>query len=600
MRLINTSTLTLKEFLSPVPPYAILSHTWEGNETSYAEWQSLSFRGLGWPSSLARNHQGRQKIRKACKLARSEGYQYIWVDTCCIDKSSSAELTEAINSMFAWYQRAEVCYAYLSDLAPTDSTEGMAKCRWFGRGWTLQELIAPASVKFYDKTWACRGAKADLSDLIVQTTKIDAEVLRGTKGLEAFPVARKMGWASYRTTTREEDMAYCLLGIFDIHMPLIYGEGGTRAFIRLQEEIIKQTNDLSIFCWTTQLSSDTTTDPQQQVQSLDEFRGVLANSPSEFQYTAHQDFVSLFKQRYNIFRTLDFAITNKGIRINIKLSQSKESGLWFMPLSPLTYFTVGQQEKVEMVGIWLKRYFDGVFARARTREIALVPYSRLTDPHPPRYYLTKVILGRDMQKLARGSWLDTYRFHWKSDSPYYRYVSTSPSTDWQVEERALIWTRRRNCLVRHEFSTSWDNTTPDNRFLLVFGRFFSTDGDDKPFFCIWKKGSAMYDVVSQWSDDDFDDFQNLARLPEYVLAAVQPSQNTQVLELRRHVTEPWTPNASKGSAWEQIMILYIKVSIDWQPPISPNAGWQVDIRFDEKEPELRARPPTAVDKLQPA
>ncbi|KAF2095563.1 hypothetical protein NA57DRAFT_11197, partial [Rhizodiscina lignyota] len=186
------------------------------------------------------------KIEMTCQLAREEYLEYAWVDTCCIDKSSSAELTESINSMFKWYSQADICCAFLADWKPEDSN--FTHCKWFTRGWTLQELLPSKDVIFYDLNWQPRGTKRDLCAEIAQVSGIIESVLTGETELTDVPVAVRMSWAASRITTREEDMAYSLLGIFDINMTMIYGEGN-KAFQRLQQEIIQSTNDLSIFAW---------------------------------------------------------------------------------------------------------------------------------------------------------------------------------------------------------------------------------------------------------------------------------------------------------------------------------------------------------------
>ncbi len=178
------------------------------------------------------------KIRDACAVARKNGYRYIWIDSCCIDKSSSSELSEAVNSMYKWYGLADVYYAYLADVPPRENhhAEGSAfrKSRWFGRGWTLQELIAPVDVVFLSEAWAPIGSKRTLHSLVESVTKIDHQALLHGKPLGAFSVAQQLSWAAKRQMTREGDRAYSLLGIFDINMPTLYGEGD-RAFLRLQE-----------------------------------------------------------------------------------------------------------------------------------------------------------------------------------------------------------------------------------------------------------------------------------------------------------------------------------------------------------------------------
>ncbi|KAI1862489.1 hypothetical protein JX265_009203 [Neoarthrinium moseri] len=243
MRLLNTSTFELKEFNDgAVPPYAILSHTWEDEEVTFQDIKE------GVPDAL-RRRKAFSKIQDTCKLALAQGYKHAWIDTCCIDKSSSAELTEAINSMFNWYRESANCYVYLTDLAETESLdEKLSRCRWSSRGWTLQELIAPPKLEFYDAQWKYRGTKAEFSDLLSEATGVNEGILTGTQNLADVPVGRRMSWASTRRTTRVEDMAYSLLGIFGVNMALIYGER-ERSFVRLQEEIIKITNDLSIFAW---------------------------------------------------------------------------------------------------------------------------------------------------------------------------------------------------------------------------------------------------------------------------------------------------------------------------------------------------------------
>ncbi|KAH8732139.1 heterokaryon incompatibility protein-domain-containing protein, partial [Phaeosphaeriaceae sp. PMI808] len=245
MWLINTSTLQLEWYTSieSTPPYAILSHTWgkEKYEVSFNDMKT----GIRLPEIETR--YGFEKIKMTCQLAREvHNLTHAWVDTCCIDKSSSAELSEAINSMFKWYHCSTVCLAFLVDWGPDDETFG--HCKWFTRGWTLQELIAPKKLIFYDKTWQARGDKITLCSKTSQITGIIEKDLTGQRPLSEIPVAVRMSWASSRITTREEDMAYCLLGIFDINMPMLYGEG-QKAFQRLQEEIIKEYADMTIFAW---------------------------------------------------------------------------------------------------------------------------------------------------------------------------------------------------------------------------------------------------------------------------------------------------------------------------------------------------------------
>ncbi|KAH6664093.1 heterokaryon incompatibility protein-domain-containing protein, partial [Halenospora varia] len=262
MRLLHTKTFELYEVGGgKVPNYAILSHTWGNEEVTL---QDIKTNG-------AENLRGYEKVSRACSVAAEDGFEYIWIDTCCIDKTSSAELSEALNSMYRWYQEAGECYAYLADV-PHNSVNRVTgttcpefrESRWFTRGWTLQELIAPLSVIFLDGEWQEIGTKANLQRDISEITGIPASFLLGDD-LRHASVAQRMSWASKRETTRTEDLAYCLMGLFGIYMPMLYGEG-ERAFIRLQEEIMRVSDDHSLFAW----------------RSIEEHGGILANSPAAF------------------------------------------------------------------------------------------------------------------------------------------------------------------------------------------------------------------------------------------------------------------------------------------------------------------------------
>ncbi|KAI6896961.1 hypothetical protein D0869_15690 [Hortaea werneckii] len=268
--------------------YAILSHRW------YSDGDILYGDLSNQHQPETREKQGWRKLRYAVDQAERDGYRYVWIDTCCIDKTSSAELSEAINSMFFWYQQAQVCYAYLWDMssecpplsdakAPGDEGEGnvtsdedqdgqatdaasesdvlqqwrvtFTKCSWFTRGWTLQELIAPREVRFFGVDWNPLGSSHHLVKTIAARTLVDADLLRGRKELKRYSIAQRMSWAADRETSRIEDRAYSLLGLFDVNIPLLYGER-EKSFMRLQEEIIRRSNDQSIFAWGYGMSVD--------------------------------------------------------------------------------------------------------------------------------------------------------------------------------------------------------------------------------------------------------------------------------------------------------------------------------------------------------
>ncbi|KAL7931732.1 hypothetical protein V8C35DRAFT_329386 [Trichoderma chlorosporum] len=275
MRLINTKTFKLEEFSEgSIPPYAILSHTW-GNDA-----EELTFRevenGIG---IISKPGVGSTKLRGCCRQAVEDGLRYAWIDTCCIDKTNLVELSEAINSMFRWYNRASFCYAYLSDVPDDDDPpkpgSKFRASRWFQRGWTLQELLAPKKLQFYNSKWRCIGTRGTMCTVIMNITSVPREFLLGVTELHTASIAQRMSWAAKREAKRAEDLAYCLLGIFGIAMPMIYGEGGEQAFFRLQEQIMKTTRDDSILAWDLGEIFD-----GPHVRNRDE--GVLAPSPSHF------------------------------------------------------------------------------------------------------------------------------------------------------------------------------------------------------------------------------------------------------------------------------------------------------------------------------
>ena len=247
MRLLQLKTngefsLT-KDLINNTLSYAILSHTWGDDD------QEVTLRDLAEGSGNTK--AGYRKIRFCAEQTARDGLQYFWVDTCCIDKSNNTELSEAINSMFRWYRNATKCYVYLSDVSTNDHIQNklpfqswelaFQKSRWFTRGWTLQELLAPPSVEFFSLEGKRLGDKKSLERQVQERTRIAARALQGTP-LSEFSITERMSWAENRETKREEDKVYSLLGIFDIHMPLLYGEGIKDAISRLREAIDKRSS----------------------------------------------------------------------------------------------------------------------------------------------------------------------------------------------------------------------------------------------------------------------------------------------------------------------------------------------------------------------
>ncbi|KAI1778913.1 HET-domain-containing protein [Hypoxylon cercidicola] len=302
MRLLDVNTLALHEFHGrDIPPYAILSHTWGEGEVSLQDLQA----GRG-----PNNKAGYRKIVLACNQAKQHDLPWAWVDTCCIDKTSSAELSEAINSMYQWYKESDVCYAYLSDVGDEFPyvadlpRHGMKQVsRWFHRAWTLQELIAPRKLIFYNREWVEIGHRSweKIATTVSEITRIPEEIIQGVETLYPYSVAAKMSWAAHRSSTRLEDRAYSLIGLFDINMPLLYGEGD-KAFVRLQEEILKETDDHSLLCWTVPKDSP-------RAWTLE---SVFAKSPD--------DFADSGNIRGNLFDSgAPSAMTNRGLEVRLRL-----------------------------------------------------------------------------------------------------------------------------------------------------------------------------------------------------------------------------------------------------------------------------------------
>ncbi|KAK6436444.1 hypothetical protein LTR95_007362 [Oleoguttula sp. CCFEE 5521] len=314
MRLLHTTTLEFAEFFKP-PTYGILSHRWGDVEVSYDD--MLNHKKL--------KGEGYRKVIDCCALAKSRGLDYVWIDTCCIDKRSSAELSEAINSMWKWYTHAKECYAYLVDVDSMTTPVGRPfesppykSSAWFNRGWTLQELLAPRVVIFYDVFWRRIGEKLDDSILseITRITPIPRDCLISHFSLNNACVAKKFSWAATRRTTRPEDTAYCLLGLVGINMPLLYGEG-PKAFLRLQQEIIRQTNDESVFAWRDPYAAD------------DYTCGLLASEVAAFAFSGDVRTADLVQRD-------PYTVTNQGLDLHAKASQVPDGSVVIMPLNSIT------------------------------------------------------------------------------------------------------------------------------------------------------------------------------------------------------------------------------------------------------------------------
>ena len=426
MWLINCRTFLLEEFLSNREVrYAILSHTWEkGEEVDFSEFRNREATGKsGW-----------RKIEKTCQLALNVGCEFAWVDTCCIDKRSSAELTEAINSMFGWYAGSEICYTYLADHNASDPTANLSKSRWFTRGWTLQELIAPGRVHFYDNSWSLIGTKDVLSQQLSLITGIGHEVLLASQDrhlediLDQLPIARKMSWAAKRETTRIEDTAYCLLGIFGVNLPLLYGEGD-RAFIRLQEEVLKTKNDLSLLAWRS---------PKDKApNNLDRYCGVFAQHPRDFHASGKLSLIN------DIKFIPDFTMTNKGIKI---LTHPQFDYGYNLPLLQLNCYDSAKPRMV--LSIYLMHQGASVYARAKPHLLAGVydkKHKRNTEKS--YFFLSKSIspsTANSLHRVNRSSFRVT-------EIMKNKLWTAKPESLWDSDREVFITDGLRDFVGVHEY-----------------------------------------------------------------------------------------------------------------------------------------------------
>ncbi|KAI1141207.1 HET-domain-containing protein [Hypoxylon sp. FL0543] len=406
MYLLDVETYELHEFQGSAIPkhkYAILSHIWGEGEVSFQDLQA----GRG-PSK-----QGYEKITLTCKQAYRDGFKWAWIDTCCIDKTSSAELSEAINSMYRWYKNSARCYAYLSDVyAPefpyvpsTGAKEERQVSKWFTRAWTLQELIAPSWINFYGRGWEdigrCQGTIAQNVSVV---TRIPESLILGHTPLTKYSAAQKMSWAAHRRSTRPEDIAYSLLGLFGINMPLLYGEGSRKAFTRLQEAILRETDENTLLCWTVPKSSS-------RAWSL---QSVFATSPD--------DFATSGKIKGSLFDSgAPSTVTNRGLQIRLKLTRrlyGEHSHLYRRNIACSTYDAElnalesdpGPDAHVNRMSIILVRTPDSVnrYARLATPVLGRIRikkrYSDMVGEreHAEMIYIHKNLLDWELDRFGRG------------------------------------------------------------------------------------------------------------------------------------------------------------------------------------------------------
>jgi len=398
MRLVNSTTLELKEFLdNDIPPYAILSHTWGAEEISYQDACD--------PKSSGRLKKGFAKIRGCCDQARMVELEWVWIDTCCIDKTSSAELSEAINSMYKWYQNADICYAYLEDVPtslPEFSVNLFLKARWFTRGWTLQELVAPRIVEFYARNWTEIGTKFSLRSLLSKRTGMDEALLLCQKPPSRYPISQRMSWASERETTRVEDRAYCLFGLFGVNMPLLYGEG-SRAFGRLQEEILRRYEDYSIFLWTSIIETSTFLardafsfqdgKPLPLQQEFLRWSDMTTCPPSMLKHClARQDprFSWVTPDAASVINDAKFeppSITSRGLRITLLVTDRIPNMPLFGTTLAWTFCLHKAAAQTRLLCIRYAQQAEGTLLRQRTTVLDCIDPKDLAAFHPQELYL---------------------------------------------------------------------------------------------------------------------------------------------------------------------------------------------------------------------
>ncbi|KAK1988043.1 hypothetical protein LZ30DRAFT_700659 [Colletotrichum cereale] len=345
MRLFNTQSRELESFNFPPPfPYAILSHVY--SSPGHDEWPPYGSAELQEPS----HHN---IIDKTCLLALQNGLRFVWIDSICIDKRSSAEVSETINSLRKYFQAAALCLAYLFDL-PCETArpreETWKQSLFWSRAWTLQEILLSPRIDFYDSQWHLRGDSSSdtLSALLSRIMGVDTDVIAKKNTVDNTSIARRMAWAVRRRASHEEDLSYALLGIFDIHMSIIYGEGKEVAFRRLQEGILKTTNDMTLFAWT---SSDDTLP-----------RGIFARDVEEFECFGRSELASA------PFHLNGFAaLTNRGVLIQGKFSKRDQN----------VFLDLGMRREkpsnTKRCGILIRRRLTGTYSRvsSNTSQMAL-------------------------------------------------------------------------------------------------------------------------------------------------------------------------------------------------------------------------------------
>jgi hypothetical protein len=484
MRLLHVQNIQLKSFeTSDAPPFAILSHTWGENEVTF---QDLTSAAAPFP-----RRGGWAKILGACRKARAARFEWIWIDTCCIDKTSSAELSEAINSMFRYYERSKVCYAYLDDVTTTQAANSgqlqsiLRPARWFKRGWTLQELIAPPEVEFCSADWKTFGTRSMLSELISNITRIDRSVLAGEKELVHVSIAQRMSWAAERRTSREEDIAYCLMGIFGVNMPLLYGEG-SKAFVRLQEEIVKESEDQSIFVW------------EYVDLRMMTNKGIFAEHPKAFQTS--------FNVVPSPSKSEPLSITNRGLRTHAPILKDY-NGCQFV-LALYCHRIDEEHSDDQSLGIPLQRVsqIQTKFYRDTSQPIQLISATTILQSINltiESIFVQKFGLAGDLPPLTRSVFLGLYPYSFFSLTEA-MYIEKEQSVSrfsevrkFKNEKITLKTVGSTACFVFSFRRAQWQVSRPDFKVVLLIRPQTGAE------VYINSSEETVYKILDQAAEDGF-------------------------------------------------------------------------------------------------
>ncbi|KAK7455285.1 hypothetical protein VKT23_011158 [Stygiomarasmius scandens] len=474
MYLLNTETLKLEEFYADIPPYAILSHTWGEGEVTFQDIQN---------PEVAQHKAGWNKITSACSHAKKYQFEWIWIDSCCIDKRSSAELSEAINSMYQYYSDAKVCYVYLSDVLekedPRDPKSAFRRSRWFTRGWTLQELLAPTYVVFLHNNWTEIGTRWSLRDAISAITAIPRRVFEDGD-IANYSIAQKMSWAAWRQTTRPEDQAYCLMGLFGVNLPPIYGEGGPKAFMRLQQEIIKISNDRSIFAWVA---------PDGSMES----RGLLAQSPYEFRASGEVQSSEVFGINSS------FSFNNNGLRIHVPL----------VPFEPdlfLASLQCQSERDESFVSVYLIKTKYGDYIRCRPSELLL-------NTSPPLETLEEISVRENLFPTPSKPHGQLRYALPPLVGQHCRYIAAESRS--QSRRRSLSATATRTMSTRRRISEFYTYKTDSGEGLLITTLGFQ-DRDTSNHFAFRLFTEATSPTMLEFSSNTRDIFEYLMKANQWV------------------------------------------------------------------------------------